>query len=1225
MEKREWTKAQESAMEKRDRTLLVSAAAGSGKTAVLTERIIRTLTDKEHPADISRMLVVTFTRAAAGELRHRIAKALSAAITLAKDKTHLSRQLMLLGGASISTIDSFYYDLVRTHFEEAGIPASLRLSDENELLGLKRELMNAVVDKMYAENADFFRISDILCDIRSEAGLTDALLKIYNRLLRYPAALDVLLQSAEQMERCTVSPLDTPWGKIWEREVRELAETGQKLYAKTLNMLESEADVAALKKKFGGPYQELLERCNTVLEHLDAKNYEGVRHALSAKLERGKGRNSATYSAPFGDLCALCDEFRDKWKAKHTVQLPAFSEAEIADTAKTTAALLRILHRALTLFHEEYTAAKTQREVAEFSDISRAAYRLLVAPDGSATPLAEKIRDKYDAIYIDEYQDVDSMQDATFRAIAKDDNRFMVGDIKQSIYRFRGAQPNVFAGYRRAFPPLSDTAPKKPSTIFMSECFRCDPCVIDFSNAVSGDLFSAVAESISYTKEDDLRCSKKLPSPDYVGEKCRVVLINRAKFGAVKNGEEDALAAKEAPSARYDEEESETGKAEALWIACEIKRLLCEDERKANGERIAPRDIAVLMRSTTLARYISNHLAAFGIPCNDTSHKNFFENPDVLCVYSLLAALDNPFRDVYMAAALRSPFFGFSLEDLVQIRAAAGDELSLYEAFSKAAESEDRFPHLREKLRDFSARFLRWREKAQALPVDRLLRYLYRDSAILSFAGRKDETQKATALRRANLNRLYEYARSFESGGFKGLYQFVRYVDGIMENEGKMPASDGEEDAVSLITIHHSKGLEYPVCFIAGTATRFNEKDLQQNFMDDEDLGCAMRLSNAGPFSRANTFFREAIVAQTRRRNLEEEMRVLYVAMTRARERLYVTADSQYGAAQLIAKASLAASAPEGRFVCAHGPAYIYWVLSALYRTDYTKFATIEIVEEAQILPPAVTEAAQSEAKLTGDAGEISKILQDRFSFTYPYKHLSKLPAKLSVSRLSPTVLDVYDTDATTPEHLKKADVDLLLHDFDKVPTFALSTPEQDAAARGTATHEFMQFCQFARAEAHGVKAELKTLIEMAYLPPESAELVRVEELELFFRSEFYRSLKNAKALYRETRFHIFLPAAQFTKDEEFSAELKDEKLAVQGVIDLFYYDENDKLVLCDYKTDRLSPAQLADKSLAAKKLKERHGDQLSYYAKALEEICGRRPDKILIYSLPLGEALEIN
>ncbi len=1205
---RNWTDAQKSAIEERDRTLLICAAAGSGKTAVLTERIIRMLTDEEHPADISRMLVVTFTRAAAGELRHRIGKALSAAIALSANKEHLSRQLMLLGSASISTIDSFYYDLVRAHFEEADFPASVRLADESELLGLRRELMNEVVDAMYAENADFAVISDILCDLRSEAGLTDTLLDIYEKLLRYPEALEILSRSATQMEAGGEDPLDTPFGAVWSGEVREIAEVGQRLFARALDLTEAEPNAEKLTQRYSAYFSERLERCRTLLELLEQKHYERAREAIAAPFViRKPGGKCPERTPDLVTAMTLCDAFLDTWRKKHVPTLSAFQTREIAQSATESARVLLLLHATLTRFEGAYRAAKTQREIAEFSDVSRAAYRLLVGKDGKPTPLAAEVRAKYDAIFIDEYQDVDSMQDATFRAIATAQNRFMVGDIKQSIYRFRGAQPSVFAGYRRAFPALERAKAGEPATVFMSNCFRCDRRVIDFSNTVSGDLFASAAQSIGYSSEDDLVYSKEPPTPDYTGAKCRVVLINRAKF---------------AKSEADDEQKSDASKAEARWIALEIARLL-DGEKKADGTPLVPADIAVLMRNAALAPHIAKHLSALGIPCNDTSRKSFFENPDVLCVYSLLAALDNPYRDVYMAAALRSPFFGFTLEDLVALHAGNAGERSLYETVRSAAQDAEGDAPRAQRLRDFHARFTLWREKAKTLPVDRLLRFLYRESAILSFAGRADDAGNAPTERRANLQRLYEYARTFEANGFKGLYQFVRYVDGIMESKGKMPAPDGEENAVSLITIHHSKGLEYPVCFLAGTATRFNDRDLSKHFLDDEELGCAIRLPNAGPFSRTNTFQRESIALVLRRRALEEEMRVLYVAMTRARERLFVTADSPYGAEHLLEKAKLAAS-EGGRFICQQGPAYIYWILAALMRKEHADFAGIEVVEEADIPLDVRARPKSEETDLPERRDEISAMLAQRFSFAYPAQHLTRLPAKLSVSKLSPGVLDVYDTDATAPGEIREADAEQLLHSFELIPAFLSPAQKATAAARGTATHEFLQFCDFALAEKNGVNAELERLIEQRFLSPETRELVRFDELARFFESDFYRSLKHAQVLYRETRFHLFLPAADFTDEESFARALGEEKLAVQGVIDLFYYDGAGQLILCDYKTDRLSPAELADPRLAAAKLRERHGEQLSYYAQALEKIYGRHPDKTFVYSLPLGKALEM-
>ena len=1195
---REWTNAQKAALGERDRTLLVSAAAGSGKTAVLTERIIRSLTDTENPADISRILIVTFTRAATGELRTRIAKALSAALAEDPDNTHLTRQLMLLGGAHISTIDSFYLDLVRANFAAAGFPPAFRLADDTELVSLRRELMNDTVDQMLAEVPDFSLVSDIFSDLRTETALTETLLSIADRLQKFPESIDILLRSADEMERGKEHPLDTAWGECYLFEVRALALRGVTLFSHALSLFGAATPDNKAGLKFAPLYGEIKERCEALLAATDVRDYARIRELLISPFTHALGRHKLLQPLTPEEeaIRLLCEDFRSqsKWK-KIAASLGAFSPEEVGVSAAEGAAALRLLHETLRRYLSRYGEEKHRRALAEFTDVSRAAYRLLVDATGAPTPLAREISLRYDAIYIDEYQDTDAMQDATFRAISTPRNRFMVGDIKQSIYRFRGAQPAIFADYRKRFPALAacdkDAA---EATVFMSDCFRCDESVIRFSNTVSGFLFANSADSIGYTKEDDLTFSKPAP---HANEKCRVLLID--------------------PTPSDEKDEEDEGDAEARLVALEIKRLL-DGGKKADGKPITPADIAVMMRSTKHARPIARALAAYGIPTNDTSRFNLFESPEVLCVYSLLAAIDNPFRDVSLAATLRSPFFGFSLDELVHLRAGADRALSLYETLS-AAEIKD--TALAEKVASTLARIKLFREKARTLPVDRFLRYIYRETGVLSFGGYESGTKKS---RRANLYRLYEYARGFEANGFKGLYQFVRYIDDIMENGTKIPANEGERDAVSLITIHHSKGLEYPVCFIVGTASTLNSDDTKPALLADEKLGCSLKLPNAGAFSRTNTFFRAATALALKRQNREEEMRVLYVAMTRARERLIVTARAHGSAEKLLAKSAAAAVLPAAYFTDT-GNSYLEWILTALATTDHSAFAEVTLIPEAEIPTPADALGAASEAEppaVTEDEAKILATLASRFNFTYAYEHLTRLPAKLSVSRLSPVALDVYDNDsATTPDALSAADVDRLLHSFERTPRFGKK--EADAAARGTATHEFMQFCDFARAEQIGVRAELDRLIAEKFLPAEHREAVRIEELEAFFKSNFYASLKAAGQVWRETRFHIFLPAADFTKDPAFIAELGEEKLPIQGVIDLFYTDAEGRLILCDYKTDRLTPAELRDPRLAAKALSARHGQQLAYYARALQEICGKAPDKIYIYSLPLGDAVE--
>lgn len=1239
------TPQQIDAITERSRTLLVSAAAGSGKTAVLTNRIIQSLMDG---VKISDMLIVTFTRAAAGEMRSRIAKKLTEELAEHPDDRNLKEQLMLLNSARISTIDSFYYDLVRSHFQAANMPPTFRMAEDAELLPLRREAMNTAVDEMYEADEGFTEISDIFCNFRDETRLTTQMIDLYERLYKYPQGIEILLHSAKELREHADSPLSTAFGQTWIKEIEAWATAGQEMYQKGLELLSHETESKSTVRLHTA-YTERLERCNAVLDAIGDADYTAVCNAVATPFSSTFQYISYTkFSEDLKDLQQSIGLFNTKWKEDLT-ELTATPENAVYETALRTARTLEVLYELLRRYDEKYTEAKRTREVAEFSDVSRAAYRLLVAPDDTPTPLARELSKSFKAIYIDEYQDVDAMQDATFRAISTPTNRFMVGDIKQSIYRFRGAQPNVFAGYKEKLPALEETASNtEAASIFMSDCFRCDENVIKFANAVSGYLFSHNAKSISYTTLDDLHFKKPLPKrkigdeevevKDYKSPLCRVLFVQKPKK---KKGEKE------------DEEDTPDSHAEeANLVANEIQKLIGKQE-KANGELICAGDIAVLMRSTTIAKPLSDALAALGIRVSDTSKQSFFENPEVLCMYSLLATIDNPMRDVYLAAALRSPFFGFTLQDLVALRTGADSALSLYQAICNADQSGISDTVLAAKVGDFLTRLRTYREKAQELSVDKLLRYLYRETGVMAFAGFEEDEGSGTVARRGNLRRLYEYARTFEMGGFKGLHQFVRYVDTVMENDTKMPSPEGDGDAVSLITIHHSKGLEFPVCFVVGTGTKFNNDDIKPPLLCDELLGCATQLCNAGPFSRTDTFFRQTLALEITRQNREEEMRVLYVAMTRAEEFLYITGAS-CDSIQNMRNAARKASHPDTPFLATRSSSYMKWILAALERIDHSEFCTLEILDataqsDTEVPPPAQPEVLEPEAIDTPDTHETDTVVGDmgqqlpnadektiaflkhRFDFTYPHGHLTRLPAKLSVSNLSASALDVFCDVAPNDakdENALAQEKEKLLRTFERRPEFGQKPIS--AAEKGTATHEFLQFCDFDRVRRHGVHAELAYLIEQRFLSPDTEKAVRTYELKRFFESEFFKSLarvadKHPQNIHRETRFHISLPARDFTQNKQFAEQLGDAQLAVQGVIDLFYTDEEGNLILCDYKTDRLTPQELQNPALATERLTRDHRSQLMYYAQALEGICDKRPDKVLIFSLHLGEAVEIN
>jgi len=1244
-----WTPAQRHAMETKGRNLLLSAAAGSGKTATLTARIIRSLTADEHPADISRLLIVTFTRAAAGELKTRISAALSQALAEHPGNRHLTQQLISIGSAPICTIDSFCLSLVRSHFQSLSLPPDFRLADETELAVLRRSVMEELIEEYYDKKTDgmFAALTEHFTGMRNDGELAPILTDIYQKIAAYPEGLSFLKSCGEQYEAEADLPfLETHFGATVKRlSLQRL----QGCIAQMESAVNDILDGGDLQKAYERSFSHDLTTCRTLYHALEENDYETVRITCADYAPIRVGSLSASKKTPESiRACEIRSQVVDDLRKKLTPHF-LIPQPKLPSLFRATKQVCEGLYELLSDYEQRLTAEKLARAVCDFGDITRLTYRLLVAPDGTPTETAREISQQYDEIYIDEYQDVDAVQDAIFRAIAKPNNRFMVGDIKQSIYGFRGSEPSIFADYRRNFPILGNDAGEDPTqlseSIFMSENFRCDRHVIAFVNAICSYLFAACGESIGYVPRDDLIFSKK-ESEGYLAPKVQVFVTVPPE----KEEEEEAP-----PVSTEDEAEEDTAeKPEVRLIVGEIRRLLASGT-KADGTPIRPGDIAILSRTTTCHQAIADALEAAGIPTATAEQKDFFENPEVLLLLCLLNTIDNPTRDIPLAGVLRSPLFGFTMDDLVLIRSRTADSplIDAVRAMGKADENDP----LTRRCRDFLDILNRYRDAARAMPVDKLLRQLYRETCMLAYAGSGKQGGDRTAVRtrRTNLLRFYEYARRFEAGSFKGLYQFIGYINGIIE-EGTTIQFGGSTsgDAVSIMTIHKSKGLEFPVCFVCNTSSKFSAKDTEAPLLFDRKMGLAIRLPDSTGFARLNTPMRIAIADYRNEQLREEEMRLLYVALTRSREYLYVTAGSRSRRESLQSKAALRASHSHGglRTALMDCNSYLEWILTAIETErgreayEYRFFTPSELEEYLSVqssTDPILPDPEEATAPSHLLDEEQLRMWQNRFNFRYPYEHLTTLPSKISVSDLHPAVLDqqlgIEEDDARFAEEdthmrlqISRADQFPQADDMStmvekwlsRTPAFCHTEEEKTVSAseRGTATHLFLQFCDMERTHRCGVRAEAERLTAERFLPPYVAAQIREEELTRFFESEFYGRLRNARRTWREQRFQLLLPASDFTENEDYARELSGEVLLVQGVIDLFFETEDGKLILCDYKTDALTAAEIRNPALARKKLSARHARQLSYYALALEQLCGRRPDEVLIYSLPLGDTI---
>ncbi len=1184
-----FTPNQQLAIDLKNRNILVSAAAGSGKTATLTERIIQLITNPFSHADIGRMLIVTFTRAAAGELRTRISKKLSEALSLDPGNYNLAKQLTALGGAKICTIDSYYLELVRTNFQRLNLPARFRLADETELKILRYEIMNSVIERLYDTDKEFVEFADEITSAKGETKLAEILLDLEYKISASPEGISCLSRYAERyIHDGNLDYFNTSIGmKMKSDLIEEIRYLGRKA-DRLIHLIDLHSNALPYAKAVGSDKDHI----ETLIQALKNASYSTVRNIVfdysPAKLGNIKADNKDEITEEIKSTRNEIKERLCELKDREFSAIPG----DMYNICLSSARLCRKLREVLNEYLAAYADEKSQRAVCEFSDLRKYALELLIDQNGYPTQLAFEEQKKFDHIFVDEYQDTDYIQDLVFQTISNGQNLFFVGDIKQSIYSFRGAEPSVFSSYRKAYQPLSEYDNlTTPASVFMSENFRCSPNIIDFTNSVCSYLFRETegnGHGIGYVAEDDLISSRAEPISK---DKVKIVLLEENK----------------------DTDREFT--SECSFVISEIRKLL--NTSKPDGKNYMPRDIAILTRSNKEAAIFADALAKAGISHANSTGSDLFENPEVLLMLCILSVADNPRRDIPLAGALRSPIFGFSLSDLVKIRHGKL-EMALYDALNEYANDTENDDKLRLKCINTIKKIDEYRTEGESLPVHLFIRYLWHDTNALSYAGADKSTENRTVIeRRRNLRRFYEYARKYEASSFKGLHDFVEYVNGIISQGTRISSEDAvTENTIQIMTIHKSKGLEFSTVFLVGCNKAPSEQDSRKQivFSKANDLGIAFKISDASGYGQIDTPHRITIGKQISELSSEEEIRILYVALTRARDSLYIIASGNEGFVEnrLISaerRASLA-----GRYSVLDSGRYIDRILTALAADKTTTSYSIELphIQQASIVSTDVS------AQIGTDPQIVEKIcdeLSKSINFVYPHKHLSTVPAKVSVSKLYPELLNESEDNEDMIIKAKNLEP--------RTPRFMGSG--DDAAEKGTATHLFMQFCDFGRLAPNemSVNVEISRLVTDRYITQDIADLIRVEEVVNFVKTDIFVQIRDAKEVYREFRFNIFLPASQFTTSPEQKEKLADDEILVQGVIDICFVNQKDELVLCDYKTDRLSREARNDRKKAAAELFERHGEQLSYYSSAIKSIMGKEPDKIYIYSLAFGDALE--
>ena len=1208
MADRSWTESQRKAIDTRDRTLLVSAAAGSGKTATLTERIISSLLDEKDPINIEDMLIVTYTRAAVGELRERISKAVRKAMNERPDDERLEKQLHMLPSAKISTIDAFCADILRANAERVGINPSFRVPDSAEAQLLAENILSGLLESIYegelpsvATPRELDLLTDCLAQARKQSELPKIINMIYSSTLNSLDGVGTIGALVDEFDPEKFNGVEnTGFGKHCIARLTDLLKHYSKAFVEIKNEILSRDEVkyAKIIEMIDDALALIsdLEVCNTYTEIRDILTAYEFKKAASVSKKDDLPPISIIRKAFKEEITKMSEDFflhtEEEWRVAYAGLYKQFD----------------VLYRVIREFDRLFRQEKIRRGICEFSDVERLTYECLWQ-NGEKTDVAKEQAKLYRAVYIDEYQDVNSLQNKIFEAISTDTNRFMVGDIKQSIYEFRSANPRIFADMKKSFPKLGTEGDFPAASIFMSNNFRCDKGVIDFVNHIFDRLFYYLRDSIGYVEADRLEFSKiySHEQPEYVyPEICLVPTIPSSD-----------------PRSALVKEQSELVPE---VVARKIKELL-DDGYLDSGEKIQPKHIAIIMRNVkNKGEKYAKALSKLGIPAALAENEKFFINSDVLLVLCLLNSIDNPHKDVYLAGLMCSPIYGFKLGDVALIRKVAAAD-TLYDSLLKyAGESEDG-----ERVKKFLDKLAYYRLISEGLPTDKLLMKLYHETGLLALCSNKKESKD-------NLMLLYEHARKFESGSFKGLYNFISYINQLTGRESDFDKREapGECDAVRIITAHGSKGLEYPVVFFAGGTSGFNsnhDTGESSRFEYEEGFGMGMFLRTDSGLALVRNSTKNVIKSYRLRKKIEEEARVLYVILTRARERLYVVGQ---------VKANLEEFEAETAAAREYMSEYSVYNVSSLFKmilemkefdtklpTEFLKEPPVVYTDEAYALLDNIdgldddeneceenVDTENSDIKIEDIEAELNK----RFNFEYPGDHLTRLPGKLSVSRLYPAILDGSDDFAIKIED-GESDGE---QKREYLPKFRSPDAINLSAERGIATHMLLQFCDLERLAESGARNELHELKSGGFLSEKDASLVRIKEVEAFVKSRLLGEMRSAVRLYRELRFNVKLPASDFTADEEQKFLYKDEKIFVQGVIDCLYEDADGEMHLVDYKTDRLTPEELADRELARLKLTDKHSLQLSYYAKAVELMFGKYPKTIEVYSLPLGDTVDV-
>ena len=1187
-----WTNEQLSAITQKGNNILVAAAAGSGKTTVLVERIIRKIINDN--VDIDKILVVTFTNAAASEMRERILTALYKQIDEDPLNQRLRKQIVLLNKASICTIDAFCLDIIRNNFFEIGASSNFRIADNTELELLKQEAIEETFEELYLENDDEFnKLIELYAGYKDDENLKNIILKIHNYIQSAPFPEDWL---EEQIEKFNMSNIEdfsqTEWGKIILKNFRDEV-------LNSIQILESskhQLDMITELSKFSLVVADDINQLKFLEQNWD--NWERA-YEIANNL---KFKTWPTDKKVVSNLKEDTKKARDNVKkriSKAVSQTFIYNTEEAVEDINAMYPILKKIKDVTLKFMEKFSEKKSNKNIMDFSDIEHYALKILLKKDENGiyqkTEVAKKYEEKFNEIAIDEYQDSNLVQEYILTSISNRKNIFMVGDVKQSIYRFRQAKPELFLDKYQKYGLEPNEYGQK---IKLFKNFRSRENILDTTNLIFSDIMSADFGEIEYDESEYLNLGATYEEPtenvEFAG-KTELDIIDLKK-----EENEDGEEIEEDNSSEL----LEKTEIEAKFVANRIQELIKSKyqvyDRKTGYRDITYKDIVILLRATSnTANVFEKELLNLNIPVFSDQAENYLESIEIRTITSLLKIIDNPYRDIPLVTVMRSIIGDFTDNELIEIRLTQ-NEGYFYDSLKEAKTSPKIDSKLKEKVTNFLDKLNKWREEERYLPLNEFIQKIYEETDYYNYVRLMPNGQ----VRKANLKMLLDRAKDYEKISFKGLFNFIRYLEKVKSSNSDLSSAKviGEnENVVRIMSIHKSKGLEFPVAIISRTDKKFNQKDLNESILLHQDIGFGMQYINYDRKIEYTTATKEAIKIKTKEESIAEEMRILYVALTRAKEKLIITGVENDFTKSIDQKKELLEIYEKendkiNHLVLKKYLSYLEWIeLVYLNHQDIENQITLNKIAKKDVLKAEENQEEQEKKNIELpekiDYEKINEIL----NWQYKYKEMTNIQSKMSVTKIK----ELKNNEAQNQQHIEIK------------PKFMLDKTKVSSAERGTITHLILQKLDFTKEYSREELAQfVNNLCTKNIITQIQKDSINIEKIYQIINTQFIKNLKNAKEIKKETPFYTYINTKEIYNTQN------SENILVQGIIDLYYISQQNEVILVDYKTDYVEGS--------GEELIDKYKVQLEIYKKALEESLKEKVKHVYIYSIYLNKEIEI-